>query len=50
MIILAFPILFALACLLSRRDERGLTAPPNRDIWGAAGDLPSRFPNKNIWG
>lgn len=35
---------------LLRRDQSDRTTPPNKDIWGAAGELPPRSPNKNIWG
>ena len=50
-----FSVLFVAAiviigCLLCRKDKSKATTPPNKDIWGAAGELPARFPNKNIWG
>lgn len=41
---------FLILCMMSPMDERGTTTPPNKDIWGAAGELPPRYPNKNIWG
>ena len=37
-------------CSLSGKDESKSTTPPNKDIWGASGELPPRSPNKNIWG
>jgi len=43
-------IFFVFACVLSGKDKGSSTTPPNKDIWGAAGELPSRSPNKNIWG
>ena len=42
--------LFLLACWAFPRSPGAANGPPNRDIWGAAGELPARFPNKNIWG
>lgn len=42
--------MFLAACLVFPVDTSGRTSPPNKDIWGAAGELPSRYPNKNIWG
>lgn len=42
--------IFIAMCMMSPTDKSGRTAPPNRDIWGAAGELPPRWPNKNIWG
>lgn len=50
-LIIVSPVLFfLLACALSGRDKGNSTTPPNKDIWGAAGELPPRSPNKNIWG
>lgn len=39
-----------IGCLLSGKSKETGTTPPNKDIWGAAGELPPRSPNKNIWG
>jgi hypothetical protein len=49
MLILIFAPFF-LACFLFGKSSSALSAPPNKDIWGAAGELPQRYPNKNIWG
>lgn len=43
-------IMFMFLCYVWRKDEGTSTAPPNKDIWGAQGELPPRSPNKNIWG
>ncbi len=46
-----FPIVICvIGCLLSGESKDKSTTPPNKDIWGAAGELPPRSPNKNIWG
>lgn len=48
---LLVPFVFiVLLCVLSGKDKGNSTTPPNKDIWGAAGELPPRSPNKNIWG
>jgi hypothetical protein len=50
LILPAMLVAFLVTVLLSPKDGKAWASPPNRDIWGAAGELPSRFPNKNIWG
>lgn len=46
-----FPVVIvAVGCLLSGPSKDQSTTPPNKDIWGAKGELPPRYPNKNIWG
>ena len=49
-LLLAGLAVFVTLCWISGRNKGAATTPPNKDIWGTAGDLPPRSPNKNIWG
>lgn len=49
-LLLAGLVVFLALCWLSGRSKDQKTTPPNNDIWGAKGELPRRFPNKDIWG
>lgn len=49
-LLLAGLVVFLALCWLSGRSKDQKTTPPNKDIWGAKGELPRRFPNKDIWG
>lgn len=47
--VLILVLLFVAACWAFPKGG-AVSTPPNKDIWGAAGELPQRYPNKNIWG
>jgi hypothetical protein len=38
------------ACIVFGRSPSSASKPPNDDIWGAKGELPRRYPNKDVWG